>query len=95
MSTNDQKSKQDPAMLVEKCGFIDCQLAVVDEIMRREKEALDQIRGLKNELAKIDGITVEKQKMLSELSEQIGQARVLRSLSRYVFSLQVSSKGEH
>jgi hypothetical protein len=77
-------------LLIEKSGFIQCQIEVGDFIEHRYKEITARIKILEEEI-KIERGLISKQKKVSELCRLSGQAVGLKDLLRFVQSLKYAN----
>lgn len=84
MATNDEESSSD--QLMQKCGFLRCQIEVTEIIIEREKVLSTAMKKLEEELEKTKEL-LKRQEKINALHRLRGEAEALKIVCQQVFSL--------
>lgn len=75
--------------VLQKCGYIKCQVEITDLVLKRQKELDTKIKVLREEIYSFKGL-IGKQEKAKDLAELVGEARALKVLTDHVFALKFS-----
>jgi len=85
MAANDEESN--PDRLMQKCGFLRCQIEVTEIIIEREKALSKAMKKLEAELEETKEL-LKRQEKINALYRLRGEAEALKSVCSQIFSLQ-------
>lgn len=71
--------------LLERSGYLRCQIQVTDLIRLKEKDLYDTIKRVRFEIMNSDSL-LKKQDLINELAGLMGEARALRELWEKILS---------
>lgn len=87
MVDSEEAEEKSCDILMQKLGFLRCQIEVTDHLSARAKLLNDAVEKMKKEVAETKGLLAKRDKA-SVLFRLQGEAEALNAICRYVFSLQ-------